>query len=83
MEEVISTPAHIKYNNLLWHKVQLIKVGSQVDIQVNDENLVSTSLTAQDLFLDIDLGVFLGGYGKHHRYHFVILINISDGAVSR
>ena len=60
----MKTPPGVTYNNLLWHKVELIKVGSQVDLQINDENILSTSLTAQDLFLDIDLGIFLGGYGK-------------------
>nr|XP_026689936.1 chondroitin sulfate proteoglycan 4 isoform X6 [Ciona intestinalis] len=66
-EEIFWTPAGVKYNNLLWHEVQLIRVDKTINVDVNRKNVLTKSLSLNNTedYLNIDLGVFLGGYDSN------------------
>ncbi|XP_076801534.1 chondroitin sulfate proteoglycan 4-like [Clavelina lepadiformis] len=53
-----------RYNNLLWHELVILRTGMRIDLRVNDQNVASSNIwtTSEDDRLDVDLGIFLGGY---------------------
>uniref|UniRef100_H2YI76 Laminin G domain-containing protein n=1 Tax=Ciona savignyi TaxID=51511 RepID=H2YI76_CIOSA len=66
-EEVLKTTSKEKYNNLLWHEVQLIRHAHNVWVDVNKKNIITSTLQAgnREYNLNIDLGVFLGGFDRN------------------
>nr|CAB3234042.1 chondroitin sulfate proteoglycan 4 [Phallusia mammillata] len=63
-EAVLDSPDGKRYNDLLWHRVRILKTDSSISLQINDIDVSSglVPTTDTDSRLDIDLGVFLGGY---------------------
>ena len=70
-EGVLRSSAGVQYNDQLWHQLDVIRLGSRVDIRVNRNDVASENLwvnSDQDI-LKIDLGVFLGGYGEYNIFY--------------
>ena len=64
-ERLIKSPSSVRYDDQLWHKLDLLRIGRRVDVRVDGKDVLSEDIfdwRAENV-LKIDLGVFLGGYG--------------------
>ena len=64
-EGLLRSSSGVQYDNQLWHRVDLFRIGCRIDLRVNGKDLLSDEIfdSSADNLLKIDLGVFLGGYG--------------------
>ena len=71
-EGVLKSPHGVRYDNQLWYNVDVFRIGGRVDIRVNGEDIISgevIEVNSNDV-IKIDLGVFLGGFGRWYLYQF-------------